>query len=183
MGFGKQPAGASLAAGRALTMEQAVENARKQGLPEWRIPMTHASKQGAPHMQCSICSRLSDHEYGYQKGGRPEEDLHLPAVANGLKTVQMNSRNSTGSLQQCTECGTYYLQRQRAAAPAKWVVAARLSGNVAVRSCSARIGPLCSSAFLHRGTANDKRTEPREIGPSVRSSVGARGLEPWTSRM
>lgn len=62
---------------------------------------------------CTICSELADQEYAVQKWGWEEEDTHLPAAAGRL--VLVHDIQPYGSrelqLQQCPECGCYYLYR------------------------------------------------------------------------
>lgn len=62
---------------------------------------------------CSICSGLADQEYAAQKWGWEEDDTYLPAAAGQLVIVRdfqpYGSRKL--QLQQCPECGCYYLYR------------------------------------------------------------------------
>lgn len=60
---------------------------------------------------CSICSQLSDHERGFQKHGREEEDTFLPEAFRLLQFVRDTKPGQTRSpsLLQCPQCDTYYL--------------------------------------------------------------------------
>lgn len=59
---------------------------------------------------CSICSQLDDRHTAFQKGGRESENTYLPAAASHLKTVKdLDPSGRTFQLQQCPQCGTYYL--------------------------------------------------------------------------
>ena len=60
---------------------------------------------------CSICSQFSDREYASQKYGWEENDTHLPVAAGKLAMVKDLKPDSNRSLilEQCPECGTYYL--------------------------------------------------------------------------
>ena len=75
--------------------------------------MPHRLKNGAPEKRCGICSGLSDQEYASQKYSWEQYNTHLPAAASHLKVVRdfrpYDSRKL--QLQQCPECGTYYLYR------------------------------------------------------------------------
>ena len=63
--------------------------------------------------ECQVCSSLSDEEYACQKYGWEENNTYLPAAAGHLQVVldlhPYGSRKL--QLQQCPECGTYYLYR------------------------------------------------------------------------
>jgi hypothetical protein len=65
----------------------------------------------ARHSRCAICSQLADHEYAFQKGGRPDEATYLPAASNRLELVRDFKPGSSRArqLKRCPECGTYYL--------------------------------------------------------------------------
>ena len=66
------------------------------------------------HKQCKICARLKDYEHGFQKGGRAEDDVYIPSAASLLNTVQdlkPGGGNRVLWLEQCPECGTYYLYK------------------------------------------------------------------------
>jgi len=71
-----------------------------------------AEKNVSPE-QCGICSGLTDEAYASQKYGWEEHNSYLPAAAGQLKIVQdlrpFGSRKL--QLQQCPECGCYYLYR------------------------------------------------------------------------
>lgn len=62
---------------------------------------------------CSICSLLADKEWATQKFGWEEHDTSLPAAAGQLVLVRDVMPDSIRALQlqQCPECGTYYLYR------------------------------------------------------------------------
>lgn len=63
--------------------------------------------------ECQVCSSLADEEVAYQKYGWEENNTYLPAAAGHLQVVldlqPYGSRKL--QLQQCPECGTYYLYR------------------------------------------------------------------------
>lgn len=75
--------------------------------------MPHKSHPDAPHERCSICSRLGDDEHAFQKYGWEEDNTYLPEASDSLVVVKdfrpYDSRKF--QLQQCPECGTYYLYR------------------------------------------------------------------------
>ena len=75
--------------------------------------MPHRSENEEPRKQCGICSHLSDQEHATQKHGWEENNTHLPAAASQLELVRdlrpYGSRKL--QLQQCPECGAYYLYR------------------------------------------------------------------------
>ncbi len=75
--------------------------------------MTHDLSVTVPHAKCSICAQLAAIETAYQKFGWEENNTHLPAAAGKLVVVidfkPYSSRQL--QLQQCPECGTYYLYR------------------------------------------------------------------------
>jgi hypothetical protein len=75
--------------------------------------MNHSPNNDTLHKQCRICSSLQDQEYAFQKYGWEQDNTHLPAAASHLKVVRdfrpYDSRKQ--QLQQCPECGTYYLYR------------------------------------------------------------------------
>jgi len=62
---------------------------------------------------CSVCSNLSEHEYGFQKYGWEEDNTYLPESADQLLLVQDLKPNNSRSLQirQCPECRAYFLYR------------------------------------------------------------------------
>lgn len=62
-------------------------------------------------MNCKICAKISDHEYAYQKFGWEENITYLPAVVNQLIIVKdfQPSSSRKKQIQQCPECGTFYL--------------------------------------------------------------------------
>jgi len=62
------------------------------------------------HLKCSICSQLGDKEHALQHVQGDEEDTYLPEAANRLKVVRDIGHHNL-ELQQCPECGTYYLWR------------------------------------------------------------------------
>lgn len=63
--------------------------------------------------RCSICSQLADYNRGFQKFGREEEDTSLPEAAGRLKDIAevRPGANRSPVLDQCPECGTYYLYK------------------------------------------------------------------------
>lgn len=73
--------------------------------------MSDQNAQPAP--SCRICASLLNEEYGFSKYGWPSDDLPLPNAAGALKVIRdfrpYDSRKL--QLQQCPECGTYYLYR------------------------------------------------------------------------
>jgi hypothetical protein len=75
--------------------------------------MPNITKNEVPHAQCGICSALSDHEYATQKYGWEDNNTYLPAAAAKLRVLRdlrpYGSRRL--QLQQCPECGIYYLYR------------------------------------------------------------------------
>ncbi len=75
--------------------------------------MPHNAANDARLKQCRICSNLADQEYAAQKWGREEDNTYLPAAANQL--IMVRDFRPYGSrklrLQQCPECGGYYLYR------------------------------------------------------------------------
>jgi len=75
--------------------------------------MLHSAENDAPHIQCGMCSSLSDQEYAFQKYGLEKDNTYLPATANQLKVVRDFQPYDSRKLQvrQCSECGTYYLYR------------------------------------------------------------------------
>jgi hypothetical protein len=79
----------------------------------WRNSMSHGVENNAAHRQCKICSNLSDQEYAFQKYGSEISNTNLPAAADRLHVVRdfqpYDSRKM--QIQQCSECGTYYLYR------------------------------------------------------------------------
>jgi len=62
---------------------------------------------------CTICSELTDQERAAQKWGWEEDNTYLPAAA--VRLVIVRDFHPYGSrklqLQQCPECGCYYLYR------------------------------------------------------------------------
>lgn len=75
--------------------------------------MTHDLSVTVPHAKCSICAQLASTETAYQKFGWEESNTHLPAAAGKLKVVIDFKPHSSRQLQlqQCFECGTFYLYR------------------------------------------------------------------------
>jgi hypothetical protein len=73
-----------------------------------------AAREAAGRRRCSICSRLSDHQTGFQKIGREEQATHLPDAADSLRVVRdlVPDCNGVRQLKQCPECATYYLYRE-----------------------------------------------------------------------
>lgn len=75
--------------------------------------MPHHTANDTRTRPCKICSGLADQEYAAQKWGWEEADSFLPAAAGYLVLVRdfqpYNSRKL--QLQQCPECGCYYLYR------------------------------------------------------------------------
>ena len=75
--------------------------------------MADDRQDDAPHKQCPSCATLRDEEYAYQKYGWEQDNSYLPPAAADLRVVRdlrpYGSRNL--QLQQCPECGTYYLYR------------------------------------------------------------------------
>ncbi len=75
--------------------------------------MPHQSEKDAPDEPCSICSQLLDEEYAFQKYAHEEDNTYLPGAAGRLtvvKDLQLYSGRKL-LLQQCPECGAYYLYR------------------------------------------------------------------------
>ena len=72
-----------------------------------------SSEQIPPHTHCQTCSSLADEQAAYQKYGWEENDTHLPTAAGRLKVVKDFAPYSSRKrqLQQCPDCGTYYLYR------------------------------------------------------------------------
>jgi hypothetical protein len=75
--------------------------------------MPHSPEDKGPHKQCGICSILSDQEYATQKYGWEESNTYLPAAAAQLSVLRDLRPHGSRKLQlqQCPECGTYYLYR------------------------------------------------------------------------
>lgn len=75
--------------------------------------MRNSDENQEPCKPCRVCSNLSDQEYATQKYGWEENDTYLPAAAARLNVVRdfrpYDSRKL--QLQQCPECGAYYLYR------------------------------------------------------------------------
>ncbi len=75
--------------------------------------MPDNSKNPTLEKPCHICSKLLGEEYAFQKYGWPQDDTHLPGAAASLTVLRdfrpYGSRKL--QLQQCPECGTYYLYR------------------------------------------------------------------------
>jgi hypothetical protein len=75
--------------------------------------MPETPENEAPEKPCRICASLLGEEYAFQKYGWSYDDTHLPGAAGSLKVVRdfqpYGSRKL--QLQQCPECGTYYLYR------------------------------------------------------------------------
>ena len=73
--------------------------------------MPDGPRNDAPHKQCKTCSSLKDQENAYQKYGWEQDSTYLPAAARQLLVIvdlrPYGSRKL--QLQQCPECGTYYL--------------------------------------------------------------------------
>ncbi len=67
----------------------------------------------APGRPCGICAGLPDEAYAFQKYGWEDGNTYLPAAAEQLVVVRdfrpYGSRKL--EIQQCPECGTYYLYR------------------------------------------------------------------------
>ncbi|MBN2147588.1 MAG: hypothetical protein JW726_09375 [Anaerolineales bacterium] len=63
--------------------------------------------------QCKVCASLADEEYAYQKFGWEEQNSYLPVAASKLNVVRDFRPYSSRKLQlqQCPECGAYYLYR------------------------------------------------------------------------
>ncbi|MBM3764366.1 MAG: hypothetical protein FJW32_03155 [Acidobacteria bacterium] len=61
--------------------------------------------------QCSICTKLPHFCRAMQTHGREEQDTFLPLEAGKLKRIKDTEPGKTRSpeLDQCPECGTYYL--------------------------------------------------------------------------
>ncbi len=64
-------------------------------------------------IQCSICAQLADKESASQKYGWEEYNTYLPAAAGQLVLVRDLKPASSRKLQlqQCPECGVFYLYR------------------------------------------------------------------------
>ena len=73
----------------------------------------HHGRKDTTTRNCSICSGLSDSESAFQKYGREEDNTYLPTAAGLLTVVRDIKPNSSRKLQlqQCPECGTYYLYK------------------------------------------------------------------------
>jgi len=63
------------------------------------------------HANCGTCGALQDREFGYQKYGWAEDDVHLAAAAASLIVLKDFKPHSSRALQlqQCPACNTYYL--------------------------------------------------------------------------
>ena len=75
--------------------------------------MTSKRDETAFYTECSICSQLADVETASQKYGWEENDTFLPFAATKLTVVKDLKPYSSRQLQlqQCPECGTFYLYR------------------------------------------------------------------------
>lgn len=75
--------------------------------------MTSESNEITAYTHCSICSSLASEEMAFQKYGWEEDNTYLPAAANQLTLVRDFKPYSSRKLQlqQCPECGTFYLYR------------------------------------------------------------------------
>lgn len=75
------------------------------------MPPNAAGSNFSRHAACSACKELRDYQRGFQKGGREQDDTFLPPESARLKTVKdvAPDRRPSQILQQCPECGTYYL--------------------------------------------------------------------------
>jgi hypothetical protein len=66
-----------------------------------------------PDAPCRFCSQLLNEEYAFQKHGSEKDNTYLPQASHHLNVVKdfkpYDSRKR--QLQQCPECGTYYLYR------------------------------------------------------------------------
>jgi hypothetical protein len=75
--------------------------------------MPRSAESNLPRRPCRICSGLLDQEYASQKYGWEQDNTYLPTTASRLKVVRdfrpCGSRKL--QLQQCPECGAYYLYR------------------------------------------------------------------------
>jgi hypothetical protein len=73
--------------------------------------MPHQAHPDAPLDPCSVCSQLGDEEYAFQKYGWEEDNTYLPEASASLVLIKdfrpYDSRKC--QLQQCPECGAYYL--------------------------------------------------------------------------
>ena len=60
--------------------------------------------------QCSVCSVLGDFQYGFQKGGRDEDNSFIHPISDKLEEIE--DRGSSGSREhkilRCPQCGTWY---------------------------------------------------------------------------
>jgi len=63
--------------------------------------------------KCPICSALPDEACASQKYGWEQNDTYLPAAAGQLRLVRDYRPNGSRKLQlqQCPECGAYYLYK------------------------------------------------------------------------
>lgn len=61
--------------------------------------------------KCGTCGELGDCHRGFQKGGDEANSTFLPAASDKLKTIKVINPNvrPTQSLQQCAECGAWFL--------------------------------------------------------------------------
>ena len=75
--------------------------------------MPQNSENDTVHEPCRICSCLRDQEYVTQKYGWEENNTYLPAAAAQLRVLRdlRPSGSRKLQLQQCPECGIYYLYR------------------------------------------------------------------------
>ena len=71
-----------------------------------------SEEQAARHLNCCICSQLSNWEQAVQHVQSEEDDTTLPEAAEKLVFVRDFSPGyKSMSLKQCPECKTYYLYR------------------------------------------------------------------------
>ena len=75
--------------------------------------MTQEMNNSAPHARCSICTQVAAEESATQKYGWEKDNTYLPSAASNLTVVKDFKQPSSRKLQlqQCLECGTYYLYR------------------------------------------------------------------------
>ncbi len=75
--------------------------------------MEDPADKNTRHKQCSVCSQLSDIEKAFRKYGNDDLSTSLPPVSEKLVIVKdfrpFDDRKI--QLQQCPECGTYYMYR------------------------------------------------------------------------
>jgi hypothetical protein len=96
-----------------LTKEARKVMERKQEMIDEAAAETYHMAMKTDQTPCTICSELADKESAFQKYGWEENDSYLPAAASKLTIVRDFKPHSSRKLQlqQCPECGTFYLYR------------------------------------------------------------------------